>query len=159
MSNNELTEILLGREIAIRFVSLADVIAMHDRSIATVGGTTGIRDRSLLESALHKPMQKCIYENDEDLFSLAASLADGISQNHAFIDGNKRAAFLSCVKFLDKNGIEFSPDVAEATDMFRRLAAHQVDADTLCEWIRATVREAEEMRQEVNSLSRQDPGG
>lgn len=144
MSKNELTEMLLGREISIRFVSLSEVIAMHDRSIATVGGTTGMRDRTLLESALHKPMQKCIYESDEDLFSLAASLADGIAQNHAFIDGNKRAAFLSCVKFLEKNDIEFSPDVAEATDMFRKLAAHQVDASMLTDWIRATVEAAAE---------------
>ncbi len=146
MSNNELTELLLGKEIQIRFVSVADAVALHDGSIEKVGGRAGVRDISLLESALHKPMQKCIYEGDEDLFSLAATLADGIAQNHAFLDGNKRTAFLSCVKFLERNGIEFEPDVAEATEMFRDLAAHHINSEQLAQWIKSTVEIAKEYK-------------
>ena len=146
MSNNELTELLLGKEVPIRFVSVADAVALHDGSIERVGGTAGVRDISLLESALHKPMQKCIYEGDEDPFSLAATLADGIAQNHAFLDGNKRTAFLCCVRFLERNGIEFQPDVAEAAEIFRDLAAHLVDVNQVAQWIRMSVEVAQQRR-------------
>lgn len=135
MSNNELTEMLLGREISVRFVSVRESVRLHDDSIARAGGTGGARDLSLLESALHKPMQLCLYEEETSLPVLAASLADGIAQNHAFLDGNKRTAFLCCVRFLEKNGVSFSPDVAESADIFRRLAAHEVSAEDLAEWI------------------------
>lgn len=100
MSRNELTEHLLGREISISCVSIAEAVSLHDDSIHRVGGTSGVRDLDLLESALHKPMQKCLYEEETDLYTLAATLADGIAQNRAFLDGNKRTAFLSCVRFL-----------------------------------------------------------
>ena len=139
MTKNELTEHLLGREISIRFISLSEAIRLHDQSIEKVGGKPGARDLKLLESALHKPMQKCLYENESDLVSLAACLADGISQNHAFLDGNKRTAFLACVNFLEKNDIVFEPDVAEATDTFRRLAAHEIDVEDLRKWIQETL--------------------
>lgn len=126
---------LLGREVALRFVSIKETIRLHDESIERVGGTPGARDLSLLESALHRPMQQCIYEGVTELPVLAATLADGIAQNHAFLDGNKRTAFLVCVEFLSKNGVTFSPDVAEAADIFRRLAAHEVGGSDLAEWI------------------------
>lgn len=147
MNRNELTELLLGREVSIRFVSIADAIAMHDGSIEKAGGTPGVRDIDLLESALHRPMQKCIYEDDTDLFSLAAALADGVSQNHAFLDGNKRTAFLCCERFLARNGLTFTPDVAEAVDMFRQLAAHEVGADDLAAWIKGVVEGGQPIRE------------
>lgn len=141
-----MTEMLLGNEINIRFVSIAEAIALHDGSIHKVGGTPGVRDLDLLESALHKPMQKCLYEADNDLFSLAATLADGIAQNHAFLDGNKRTAFLCCVTFLGKNDIEFNPDVSEAVDMFVKLASHQIDAADLAKWIAETIKQNEALQ-------------
>lgn len=139
MTRNQLTEALLGKEVTIRFVSLAEAIALHDASIARIGGTPGVRDVNLLESALHKPMQRCLYDDEEDVVALAAVLADGVTQNHAFLDGNKRTAFLACVCFLSKNGIEFSPDVAEAIDLFRRLANHEADEHQMANWIRSSV--------------------
>lgn len=139
MTRNELTEALLGREISIQFVSIAEAVRLHDASIERVGGTPGARDLSLLESALHKPMQRCLYEGQEDLAVLAACLADGIAQNHAFLDGNKRTAFLACEAFLTKNGETFAPDVAEAHHMFVALAKHSISADDLAAWIRETI--------------------
>ncbi len=139
MTRNELTELLLGKEIAIRFVSIQEAIHLHDDSITRVGGTPGVRDPALLESALYKPMQVCIYEENQDLPSLAATLADGIVQNHAFLDGNKRTGFLCCVRFLEKNGIHFTPDVAEAVEFFRQLAAHEIDVQDLIEWLRVCI--------------------
>jgi death-on-curing protein len=139
MSRNDLTELLLGREISIRFVSVAEAVALHDGSIKMLGGTPGVRDLDLLESALHAPMKKCVCEQDADLFSLAATLADGIAQNRAFVDANKRTAFLSCVHFLGKNDIVFQPDVAEAIEKFCKLASQELDAQSFAEWIRCTV--------------------
>lgn len=139
MSRNELTEFLLGREISIRFVSVAEAVALHDGSIKKFGGTPGVRDLDLLESALHAPMKKCVYEHDADLFSLAATLADGIAQNRTFLDGNKRTAFFTCVRFLGKNDIVFQPNVVEAVEKFRKLASQELDAQGLAEWIRCTV--------------------
>jgi death-on-curing protein len=137
MTRNELTEMLLGKEIHIAFVSIVEAVQLHDATIARVGGKAGARDLALLESALHRPMQACLYESDTDIPALAATLADGIVQNHAFLDGNKRTGFLCCVRFLEKNGFSFAPDVAEAVDYFRRLAAHEINADDLSTWIRA----------------------
>jgi death-on-curing protein len=135
MTRNELTELLLGKEIAISFVSIQEAVGLHDASIERVGGTRGVRDLALLESALHKPMQMCLYESSQSLSDLAAALADGVVQNHAFLDGNKRTGFLCCVRFLEKNGFTFAPDVAESVDYFRRLAAHEVQAEDLAQWI------------------------
>jgi hypothetical protein len=60
MSRNDLTELLPGREISIRFVSVTEAVALHDGSIKMLGGTPGVRDLELLESALHAPMKKCV---------------------------------------------------------------------------------------------------
>lgn len=143
MTRNELTEQLLGREINIRFVSIAEAIDQHDQSIGRVGGAAGARDLTLLESALHKPMQQCLYDETTDLIDLAACLADGIVQNHAFLDGNKRTAFLCTVLFFKKNGITFEPDAAEAVEWYRQLAHHEVDAFALADWFRQTLAQAQ----------------
>jgi death-on-curing family protein len=139
-SRNQLTEALLGKEISFLFVSVAEAVFLHDGSISRVGGIAGIRDRALLESALHRPMQQCLDEDETDLFQLAGTLADGIAKNHAFLDGNKRTAFLCCEKFLKKNGVEFSPDVAAATEIFRKLENHEIDQYEVAEWLRSISR-------------------
>lgn len=140
MTRNEMTEMLLGREIEINFVSIREAIALHDESIDRVGGTAGVRDATLLESALHKPMQACLYSDESDLYRLAGILADGITQNHAFLDGNKRTAFLCACAFLAKNGITFEPDTAEAVRRFRDLARHEENAESIAEWIEVTTK-------------------
>lgn len=62
MTRNELTEMLLGKEIPVAFVSIHEAVRLHDDSIQRVGGAAGARDLALLESALHRPMQMCLYE-------------------------------------------------------------------------------------------------
>lgn len=137
MTRNQLTEHLLGREISVRFVSIREAVRLHDQSIIDVGGLLGVRDAALLESALHRPMQQCLYDETTDLCVLAASLADAVVQNHAFLDGNKRTAFLCAVLFLEKNGVVFQPDVADAVEWFRKLANHETDALATATWIEA----------------------
>lgn len=149
MERNDLTEQLLGREITIRFVSIMQAVRLHDASIDRVGGTAGVRDLTLLDSALHRPMLKALYEDESDPVVLAAVLADGIVQNHAFLDGNKRTGFLCCVEMLERNGIPFQPDVSDTVDCFRRLANHEMDVDGLVQWIREELSQQEWLRQQL----------
>ena len=84
------------------------VMAIHDRQLAEHGGSSGLRDESLLESALARPQQLHAYGGaDTDLASLAASLAYGLARNHPFVDGNKRTAFVACRVFLRLNEADY----------------------------------------------------
>ena len=77
------------------------VLAIHLRQLAEHGGDTGVRDLGLLASALARPRNLLAYaETEPDLAALAASYAYGIAQNHPFIDGNKRTAYVVCRSFL-----------------------------------------------------------
>ena len=94
-----------------------------------------MRDEAALRSALERPVNKWHYESAE-LPELAAAYAFGLAKNHAFVDGNKRVAFISMVAFLRKNGVAFKPDLAEATAIILALAASEVSEESLARWIR-----------------------
>ncbi len=111
------------------------VIAIHDEQLREFGGPPGLRDRGMLESALGRPQNKWSY-GETDLAALAAAYAFGVARNHPFVDGNKRASFLSIITFLGLNGIEFLADEAEAAVIIQDLAAGKVDEDGLTRWIR-----------------------
>ncbi len=118
-----------------RWLELAEVIAAHDKQLVRFGGPSGIRDPSVLESALGRPVNRWQYEQ-ADLATCAAAYAFGLARNHAFDDGNKRAAFVSLVLFLRLNGIDFRPDKAQALVIIQDLAAGLVTEDGLTRWIR-----------------------
>ena len=84
----------------VQFLSLDEAIAIHERLIDKFGGTQGLRDKGLLESALFRP-QTGYYA---DLAQMAAALFESLISNHAFVDGNKRAAYFICDVFLRLNG-------------------------------------------------------
>lgn len=111
------------------------VIAFHDEQLREFGGPAGIRDLGMLESALDRPRNKWSY-GERDLAALAAAYAFGLAKNHPFVDGNKRAAFLSIVTFLGLNGIDFVADNAEVVVIIQGLAAGEIDEDGLSRWIR-----------------------
>ncbi|WP_425467705.1 type II toxin-antitoxin system death-on-curing family toxin [Phreatobacter stygius] len=111
------------------------VIAMHDRQLREFGGPPGLRDAGSLESALDRPRNKWTYEAP-DLAELAAAYAFGIARNHPFVDGNKRAALLALVVFLDLNGIVFDVPEAEFAAIILALAAGEVSEAGLARWIR-----------------------
>jgi len=89
----------------------------------------------MLRSALERPLDKWRYEQ-VDLASLAAACAFGLAKNHALVDGNKRAAFMTMVVFLRKNDVCFAPDQAQATAIMISLAAGEVSEQSLARWIR-----------------------
>lgn len=92
----------------IQFLSVDEVLAIHERLVERFGGTPGIRDAGLLESALFRPQTG--YYND--LAEMAAALFESLLLNHAFIDGNKRVAFFASDIFLRLNGWKFSVEAA-----------------------------------------------
>lgn len=117
------------------WLTSALVVAFHDRQLREFGGPTGIRDFGMLESALDRPRNKWAYEGAE-LPELAAAYAYGIARNHPFVDGNKRAALLALVVFLDLNGIDFDVPETEFVAIILALAAGEVGEEGLTRWIR-----------------------
>lgn len=118
-----------------RWLTVELVVAIHDEQLRIFGGPPGIRDRTTLESVLDRPRNKWAY-GETDLSALAAAYAFGISRNHPFVDGNKRASLLSLVTFLGLNGIDFSVPEPEAAAAIIALAAGEIDEDGLARWIR-----------------------
>jgi death-on-curing protein len=89
----------------------------------------------MLRSVLERPINKWRCEK-APLDQIAAAYAFGLAKNHAFVDGNKRIAFMTMMVFLRKNGVAFSPDPAEATTIILSLAAGEVSEQSLVRWIR-----------------------
>lgn len=119
----------------IEWLSLPLVLAIHDEQLVAHGGSGGVRDIALLESALSRPLNKWNYENAE-LPELAAAYAFGIARNHPFVDGNKRTSLLALYTFLGINGIDFVVPEADAAAMILSLAAGEVSEESLARWIR-----------------------
>ncbi|HEX7359152.1 MAG TPA: type II toxin-antitoxin system death-on-curing family toxin [Bryobacteraceae bacterium] len=92
------------------YLTVAEVLAMHADQIERYGGSEGLRDRGLLEAALYRP-QTGYYA---DLVEEAAALWESLSQNHPFIDGNKRTAFAAMYTFLAINGMRLTADERQA---------------------------------------------
>lgn len=90
------------------FLTLAEVLKFHTRQLELFGGTDGVRDMSLLESALAQPESGFGgHWLHEDLFEMAAAYAFHICKNHPFFDGNKRTALDAALIFLELNGVDF----------------------------------------------------
>lgn len=120
----------------ILFLSVDEGIAIHERLIERFGGTPGIRDKGLLESALFRP-QTGYYS---DIAELAAALFESLLLNHPFIDGNKRAAFFVTDTFLRLNGWKLSVDADTAhTFIVGSLERRELSYDKLLPWIRKSL--------------------
>jgi len=119
------------------YLTLADVLTMHADQIERYGGLAGIRDRGQLESAVSRP-QIGYYP---DLIAEAAALWESLSQNHPFIDGNKRTAFAAMFTFLAINSVEL---IADADDVWTFLSGlyerGEFRFDHLEHWLRQHTR-------------------
>jgi death-on-curing protein len=112
------------------------VLVAHKEQIAEHGGTEGIRDAGLLDSALARPQNLLAYGQSVDVSSLAASYAYGIAKNHPFLDGNKRTALVISVTFLNLNGYDFDAQPSETYRQFLGIAEGVVSEEELASWIR-----------------------
>jgi death-on-curing protein len=117
------------------WITYDQAVAMHSRQLRRFGGAPGLRDAGMLHSALERPVNKWRYEQ-AGLPEFAAAYAFGLAKNHAFVDGNKRIAFMSMMVFLRRNGVRFAPLPAHATKIILALAAGEVSEESLTRWIR-----------------------
>lgn len=121
------------------WVPLPAIIVIHDRQIARHGGAPGIRDRGLLEMGCSRAINLHAYEG-APLARIAAAYAYGIAKAHAFVDGNKRTAFVTSVAFLRLNGRGFRPEPIEGVRMMEALAASEVDESAFAAWLEQGAR-------------------
>ncbi len=117
------------------WITFEQAIAIQSRQLRRFGGAPGLRDEGMLRSALERPVNKWRYEQSE-FPELAAAYAFGLAKNRAFVDGNKRIAFMAMVGFLMKKEIAFGPDPAQSTSIILSLAAGEVSEESLARWIR-----------------------
>ena len=122
-----------------RFPDKLDVLAVHARLIAETGGSTGIRDEGLFESALAAAENRFNYEN-ADLVKCAATYAYHLTQAHAFVDGNKRLAAAITETFLISNGGELLMDDDDVVGLFVDIAAGILTRDDVEELLRGKIR-------------------
>lgn len=118
------------------WLELDVVEAFHDEQIAEHGGSLGLRDRGLFESALAAPRHRYSY-GERDLFVLAAAYGHSIARNHPFIDGNKRTAFVAALAFLRVNSVIVKADQADIVVTMNNLAAGLLSLDEFVEWLRS----------------------
>jgi len=118
-----------------KWINRQVLLLLHDESLAEHGGASGLRDEGLLDSALARPLNLALYEQP-DIAELAASYGVGLAKNHAFVDGNKRLAFLVVGLFLSINGYRLVATQAQATLTMLSIAAGDIEEAAFADWIR-----------------------
>jgi death-on-curing protein len=119
-------------------LTVADVLEVHAEAISQFGGSAGIREMALLESAVAAPQASFGGESVyTDLIEVAAAYLFFLCRNHPFVDGNKRAALGACIVFLRLNGTEPQPDGQSWEDLTLDVAAFKLDRDQTAQRLRA----------------------
>jgi len=122
----------------IRFLPESIIMAIHDDQIRLYGGSYGVRDASALDAALHVPQAQFGGEFlHPTIFHMAAAYGFHLSQNHPFVDGNKRAAGMVMFTFLRLNGLEPIATEAEYYQTMMAVASGQMSKDQLADWLQA----------------------
>jgi death-on-curing protein len=117
-----------------------DALTLHDRLLALYGGAAGLRDDTLLISALARPLQLHAYADAPDIIDMATAYAAGIVRNHPFVDGNKRTGFVVSTLFLELNGYRFTASEGEAAQAVLKLASGMLDEAGYATFLRANVK-------------------
>ncbi|HXT12972.1 MAG TPA: type II toxin-antitoxin system death-on-curing family toxin [Candidatus Angelobacter sp.] len=123
------------------FLTIAEILYLHDESLARFGGSAGIRDRGLVESAAGAA-QNSFWYGHGGLFEIAAAYAFHIAESQAFIDGNKRTAAASAISFLRKNGLPFPKDDGSVYAAMIEIAEKRLDKSGLAARLRRLVESA-----------------
>lgn len=117
-----------------------DALTLHDRLLALYGGAVGLRDDTLLISALARPLQLHAYADAPDIIDMATAYAAGIVRNHPFVDGNKRTGFVVSTLFLELNGYRFTASEEDAAQAVLKLASGMLDDAGYATFLRANVK-------------------
>jgi death-on-curing protein len=121
-----------------RWINRGALIRLHDMGIAQFGGAAGLRDEGVLDSALKRPEQLGHY-GAPNVADLAAAYGYGLIKNHAFVDGNKRVAFLAVGLFLRLNSYALTASQVDATTTVLQLASSEMTEIAFAEWIRSNI--------------------
>ncbi len=122
------------------WIDTRTVLAVHDRSIIVHGGAPGLRDETLLLSALARPRNRASYDDQASVLDLAAAYTSGLTQNHPFVDGNKRTGFIVGVLFLELHGAKFIAPEEAAAQAVLRLASGAIDEAGYVAFLRDNVQ-------------------
>ena len=124
-----------------KFISLEEVLAIHDRMLEIGGGREGIRDFILFHSAVERPKAqyggKLLYDS---LWLMAAALLQSLVKNHPFVDGNKRTAFFSTMRFLDKNGYQLKVEKNIIIKLMVRVGVGNKTIRQIAKWLKDNSR-------------------
>ena len=120
------------------WIDKKETVTIHAQQLANHGGSNGIRDEGMLESALARPINLlACSEEAPSLARLAAAYGFGIAKNHTFVDGNKRTALVVTFTFLLVNGLRVTAPKEERYFMFYDLAAGKLSEESLAQWLEA----------------------
>ncbi len=123
------------------WITEKEAFLFHEKIIEKTGGSHGMRDQGLLQSALARPQNLYSYEEQDDIFELDASYTEGIAQNHAFVDGNKRTALAVAGLFLEKNGYELEVQKEyEQKNLIEDIAKGNIFREDVAEFYRQNTR-------------------
>lgn len=124
-----------------RWLGRLAVDEAHFRQIREHGGTHGLRDENVLESALARPQQRFHYDQEASFADLAAAYGFGLAKNHPYADGNKRIALVVMVAFLDRNGVELMATNRDAFSVITAVAAGEMTEGELSAWVQDHVEQ------------------
>lgn len=117
-------------------ISLEFILGLHQILIKKYGGSSGVRDQAVLESAIHRPFQTF---DGEDLYQTpiekAAALLESIVKNHPFVDGNKRTGYVAMRLFLKKNSLDIKATEDEKYDFVIKVASGEMDSSAIQGWL------------------------
>jgi|WetSurMetagenome_2_1015567.scaffolds.fasta_scaffold226386_1 death on curing protein len=125
-----------------RFLTVSEVIEIHDQEIVSAGGLSGVRDLNALDSALGAPQASYSGQFLMDIFEMAATYLNSIAINHPFVDGNKRTALASSLTFLFMNGYEIDELYdEELADKTLELITRKITKSDLKEYFKSRSKE------------------
>jgi death on curing protein len=123
-----------------RWLARRAILLLHADALAAHGGVHGLRDAAMLDYALSRPVNQYLCDSEADISQLAAAYGFGLSQNHAFADGNKRIAFIAVALFLRLNGYSLVSKPIDEMRVMMSLAAGELSEKDFASWIRTHTR-------------------
>ncbi len=121
------------------FPTVENILLLQAEQIDEFGGSHGLRDLGLLESAVNRAQNKVVYDPYATVAQVAASVSYGLIKNHAFIDGNKRIGLVALTSFVKANGLRMNTTADVATTMVLRAAASEIDEAGWTAWVESVV--------------------
>ena len=120
-----------------KYLTTPQVLAIHDQMVKRFGGSLGVRDLGLIESAVERP--KATFDGTDlypDIFMKAAALMHSLLKNHAFVDGNKRTAYSSCGVFLKLNGLMLENMHEAGLEFAMNVENNSLELEEIAVWLK-----------------------